>query len=111
MRTTEQMLDQGELALEKYGAVDSRMSLEILLDCVLADVPDPYEATSALVNADRRIRELEARQLTGDDLRLLSALQEEARSAAEEGDCFVVAAAYAPMLAKVLGKLAGKEGT
>lgn len=61
MKPTEQMLDQGELALEKYGAVDSPMSLEILLDCVLADVPDPYEATSALVNADRRIAALEAK--------------------------------------------------
>ena len=61
MRTTGQMLDQGELTLEKYGVVDDRMSLELLLDRVLADVPDPYEATSALVNADRRIRELEAK--------------------------------------------------
>ena len=63
MRTTGQMLDQGELTLEKYGVVDDRMSLELLLDRVLEGVPDPYEATSALVNADRRIRELEARVL------------------------------------------------
>jgi hypothetical protein len=66
MKVTDKLvsrLGDGLLRLGWYVAGHDRPGLRAALEAALADVPDPYEATSALVNADRRIRELEARVL------------------------------------------------
>lgn len=65
--------------------------MRLVLEPILAGVPDPYELTSDLVNADRRVAKLEAqlaevRRLVGKWEVLAEHCQQRAADAYERGD-------------------------
>jgi len=61
MRVTDAMVERATRSLREDFALDTAAAARYALEAALADVPDPYEQTSALVNADRRLAELEAK--------------------------------------------------
>lgn len=64
MKVTDEMVDKLAEGLDLADMdtrwLEPRPILRRILESVLADVPDPYETTSELVNAHRHIAELEA---------------------------------------------------
>lgn len=62
MKTSAVMVSAMQAALlERTGFGARRWHVELAMQTALADVPDPYEVTSQLVNADRKVAALEAK--------------------------------------------------